>query len=70
MSKIRPRKGLKKRKEEGRGAMTEIQSEVFALHSGRIGSETALAADGVEPIVIQREGTGNQGYRKPWEGTR
>lgn len=40
-------------KVEGRGAMADIQPEEFALHSGRIGGPTVLAADGVEPMVIR-----------------
>ena len=54
------RSGLEKMaerwKDEGRGAMTEIQPDEFALCSGKIGGATALAADGVEPMVIQKEG--------------
>ena len=36
--------------------MAEIEPEEFALHSGRMGVATALAADGTEPMAIKKEG--------------
>lgn len=44
-------------KKQGRGAMTTIQPEEFKFYSERIGGATALAANGVVPMVTQREGT-------------
>lgn len=42
--------------EKCRGTKAGINLEEFALHLGRIGGVTALAANGKEPVVIQREG--------------
>lgn len=42
--------------EEGRGAGAGLVPEHFALHSGRIGGATRLAAMGVAEAVIQKEG--------------
>jgi len=54
VSDIGPREG--DRKVEGRGEMAEIQPEEFALHPRRIGGVTEIAADGLERVVMQREG--------------
>ena len=40
----------------GRGAAAEIRPEELALHLGRIGVETALAARGAESLVMPRRG--------------
>ena len=42
--------------DEGREAMVNIQREEFSVRSGRIEGVMVHAADGVEPMVIQREG--------------
>ena len=41
---------------EGRGAGAKLRPEEFALHSGRIGGATRLAAKGVPGAVIKKEG--------------
>ena len=38
------------------GGKARLVPEGFALHSGRIGGATRLAAMGASPLVIQREG--------------
>lgn len=42
--------------EEGRGAGARLNPKEFALHSGRIGGATRLAARGVPEAVIKKEG--------------
>ena len=41
---------------EGKGARAKLKPEEFALHSGRIGGATRLAAKGVPEAVIKKEG--------------
>ena len=43
-------------REEGRGAGARLIPDEFALHSGRIGGATRLAARGVPEAVIKKEG--------------
>ena len=43
-------------REKGRGAGAILIPEEFALHSGRIGGATRLAARGVPEAVIKKEG--------------
>lgn len=53
----RPLGGVGKRwEEERRVAGAGLVPEHFALHSGRIGGATRLAAMGLAEAVIQREG--------------
>ena len=49
-------KVARRRKGMGRGAAAEKIPEELALHFGRNGGETALAAGGTESLVIQGEG--------------
>ena len=41
---------------EGRGTGANLKPEEFALHSGRIGGATSLAAKGVSEAIIKKEG--------------
>lgn len=56
MSGVRRRDGGREVEGGRQGTMAKIQSEEFALDSGKIKGATALAANGVEPMMIQREG--------------